>query len=243
MEWNRKLLQDIISWDINTWKRALFCWDAHMDALLPAPGLRVLEIGARGGGVSLYFARKGWQCVCSDRGENFAEAAALHDAYGVSEQVTYVDADCTALPFPEASFDAVVFKSVLGSIGKNGEDARIDAAMAEMLRVLKPGGTLFFAENLAATRMHLSLRRRFNRWGAAWNYLTLARIRTLLANFDAPQLHTYGFWGCFLKDHPLTRVADALCCRKDPSARHYMCYGIAKKPGAQPGIKQQEGEG
>lgn len=231
MEWNGELLRDIVAWDVSTWQKAIFCWDAYIDAHLPnCEHLQVLEIGARGGGVSLYFAQKGFRVACSDCGDRFEEAQALHARYGVTSAITYIDADCTALPFEAETFDAVAFKSVLGSIGKNKQDEKIVAAMAEIERVLKPGGTLFFAENLEATPFHLYLRRKVNRWGAAWNYVSLPRMAELLSNFSPVELHTYGFWGCFLKDHPITRTADRWMCRKSPSHRHYMCYGVAKKP-------------
>ena len=231
MEWTEKLLRDIVEWDVSTWRKAIFCWDRRIDGLPGgAAGRRALEIGARGGGVTMYLARKGFDCVCSDRGETFADAKRLHAEYGVSDRVAYADADAAALPFEDAGFDVVAFKSVLGSVGKNRQDEKIDAAMAEALRVLKPGGMLLFAENLKATRVHLYLRRRLNRWGSAWNYLSLERMRALLAPLEELELHTYGFWGCFWKDHPLTRAADALCCRRNPSRRHYMCYGAGTKP-------------
>ena len=93
-------------------------------------------------------------------------------------------------------------------------------------------GVLFFAENLCATRLHLYLRRKLNRWGKAWNYLSLARMQELLVPFRLAEFHTYGLVGCFWKDHALTKALDALLCGQKPSARHYMCYGVAEKPEA-----------
>ncbi len=230
MEWSDKLLRDVIEWDIATWRKAVQYWDRYTDEHLPDPSAKtLLEIGARGGGVTLMFALKGFECTCSDKGETFEQARALHAEYGVSARVTYVDADALALPFPDASFDAVVFKSVLGAIGRSGHDENIDAAIAELYRVLKPGGVLLFAENMRATRLHAALRRRFKRWGNSWNYATPERMRALLARFAALDLHTYGCFSCFRMDHPLTRRADELLCRKDPSPRHYMAYGAAEK--------------
>ena len=230
VEWNDSLLRSVVEWDVSTWRKAALYWDRYVDECLDRPsGQILLEIGARGGGVTLLFALKGFTCVCTDRGESFDHARALHSAYGVTRRVTYADADALALPFDNCAFDAVVFKSVLGAIGRGGHGERAEAAMAEIRRVLKPGGTLLFAENLLGTRLHSRLRRRFKRWGASWNYVTLERMNGLLADYCDVDLHSYGYFGAFLRDHPLTRKADELFCRRDPSNRHYMCYGAARK--------------
>jgi ubiquinone/menaquinone biosynthesis C-methylase UbiE len=54
------------------------------------------------------------------------------------------DAAAERLPFPDASFDAVVGSLVLCSV----RDQR--AALAEIARVLEPGGRLVFLEHVAA---------------------------------------------------------------------------------------------
>ncbi len=55
-----------------------------------------------------------------------------------------VDAPCEKLPFADASFDAVVSTLVLCSV------ASLEDALAEMRRVLRPGGKLVFMEHVAA---------------------------------------------------------------------------------------------
>ena len=51
-----------------------------------------------------------------------------------------VQADVAALPFRAQSFDAVICRHVLGHLPEAGRRA----AASEMLRVVKPGGSLFF---------------------------------------------------------------------------------------------------
>lgn len=56
-------------------------------------------------------------------------------------------ADARALPFPDGAFDAVACVSVIEHVAGDG-DAR---AMAEMWRVLRPGGVLHLTTNVAST--------------------------------------------------------------------------------------------
>ncbi len=59
--------------------------------------------------------------------------------------VTYTQGDALALPYAEASFDAVVCTYALCSF----EDER--QALAEMQRVLKPGGSLLLADHIISS--------------------------------------------------------------------------------------------
>ncbi len=53
-----------------------------------------------------------------------------------------LQADLAALPFREGSFDVVVCRHVLGHLAEAGRKA----AASETLRVVKPGGTVFFED-------------------------------------------------------------------------------------------------
>lgn len=96
-------------------------------------GQRVLEVGCGAGIDSAEFARNGASVVSTDftgsavqlTGELFREA-------GLNAQV--VQANATALPFPNDSFDCVYSFGVLHHI------PAIDQALSEIKRVLTPGG-------------------------------------------------------------------------------------------------------
>jgi SAM-dependent methyltransferase len=101
-------------------------------------GWRVLDVATGSGNAAIAAARLGSQVVGVDyvpalleRGRKRAAAEGL--------DVELVEGDAEALPFPDASFDAVI--SVFGSMFAP-DHAR---AAAELLRVCRPGGTIALA--------------------------------------------------------------------------------------------------
>lgn len=69
--------------------------------------------------------------------------------------------DATRLPYPDATFDHCISISVVEHIAEEGDTA----AMAEMWRVLKPGGILILTTNVCAERRELWREDRI--WGEA----------------------------------------------------------------------------
>ncbi|MEJ7809269.1 MAG: class I SAM-dependent methyltransferase [Gemmatimonadaceae bacterium] len=76
----------------------------------------------------------------TDQHDNSREATLANArAEGVAERVTVADGDMRRLPFPGASFDAVVSSLAVHNVPDRG-DRR--AAIGEMVRVLAPGGRI-----------------------------------------------------------------------------------------------------
>jgi SAM-dependent methyltransferase len=98
--------------------------------LAVSPGREVLNAGAGLGSFTVLLERRGFAVTSSDVSEPALE--------GLSQRVRgpVVRADVSSLPFADASFDAVV----LGEVLEHVEDDR--GALAEVHRVLRPGGTL-----------------------------------------------------------------------------------------------------
>lgn len=101
-------------------------------------GERVLDVAAGNGNVSLAAARRWCKVVSTDYVPALLERGrARATAEGLS--IEFREADAEALPFEDASFDAVV--STFGVMFTPDQEQ----AAAEMLRVCKPGGLIGLA--------------------------------------------------------------------------------------------------
>jgi SAM-dependent methyltransferase len=118
--------------------------DCAFDLMSPLAGKTVLEVGC-GNGVLLprlaEAAGPGGRVVGIDHSEAFvAESKARVDAAGFAARVTVQAADAYHLPFPEGTFDTAHCERVLMHLDEPG------AALAEMKRVVRPGGWIVAAE-------------------------------------------------------------------------------------------------
>jgi SAM-dependent methyltransferase len=113
------------------------------DRLDLRPGMTVLDLGCGEGRHAFEAYRRGARVVAVDRGESEvgttrrwldAIAEAGEAPAGAAHQV--VRGDLLALPFPDASVDRVIASEVLEHIPDD------TTAMAEIARVLRPGGTV-----------------------------------------------------------------------------------------------------
>jgi SAM-dependent methyltransferase len=102
------------------------------------PGMRVLDVGCGTGVVALTAARLGVEAIGVDPTAKLLERA-RENAKLMGVAVDWREGDAEALPFEEGEFDAVV--SQFGHMFA----PRPELAVREMLRVLKPGGTIAFA--------------------------------------------------------------------------------------------------
>ena len=106
-------------------------------------------IGGKAVGIDLWAAK--------DLSNNNPEAALANaSAEGVADRVEVETGDITRLPFPDASFDAVVSMTVIHNI--HSRELR-DQALNEFVRVLKPGGRIAIFDLLYTSRYADVLRR------------------------------------------------------------------------------------
>ena len=225
---DKQLLRDIIQWDIKSWSKAILFWDEKVDWTAVD---NCLELGAREGSLSLWLALKGKQVICSDI-IILKEAGQLHEKYKVSDNIKYEEIDATGIPY-EDYFDVIVFKSVLGGIGKNNNYALQEQAVSEMYKALKPGGKLLFAENLRASALHNFLRKTLHQWGGKWRYVSLQEINTMMKKFSSVDVATTGFLSLFgsneLQQNTLAAADEKVFNKLIPQHWHYIAYGIAIK--------------
>jgi ubiquinone/menaquinone biosynthesis C-methylase UbiE len=109
----------------------------HRRALLAQARGRVLEVGAGTGANLDVYPEAVTELVLTEPAEPMAKRLERHE--GVS-LVTRAPAE--ELPFPDDSFDTVVTTLVLCTV------TDLDRSLAEIHRVLKPGGRLLFLEHI-----------------------------------------------------------------------------------------------
>jgi 2-polyprenyl-6-hydroxyphenyl methylase/3-demethylubiquinone-9 3-methyltransferase len=110
-------------------------WLAQKISQLHAPAARVLDVGCGAGFLSNDLVREGFEVIGLDASKSSIEVAARRDATGRAQ---YVLGDALHMPFSDAAFDVVCAMDFLEHVEEPGQ------AIAEIARVLKPGGTFFF---------------------------------------------------------------------------------------------------
>jgi len=140
-------------------------WERLLDELRLAGDERLLDVGCGRGAVLVAAARRlpRGQAVGIDiwstrdqSGNGEAAARRNVEIAGVADRVELRTGDMRALPFADARFDVVVSSLAIHNLSQAEGRER---ALAEILRVLKPGGTARIADVFYA--------RDFARWFAA----------------------------------------------------------------------------
>lgn len=109
---------------------------AEVDRFVSLRGRRVLDVGCQTGALPIALSKLGAAVTGVDVSERLVEGARIR-ARGHGTSPDFAVAVAEALPFADASFDAVTFVDVIEHVA----DAR--AAVRELARVLRPGGTLY----------------------------------------------------------------------------------------------------
>jgi demethylmenaquinone methyltransferase/2-methoxy-6-polyprenyl-1,4-benzoquinol methylase len=134
------LLNDVLSLGQDRfWRRSA------ARAVSAGPGQVVLDLAAGTGTSSRAFAAAGARCVACDFSLGMLRVGARKPA----ARVRFVAGDALSLPFRDGFFDAVTISFGLRNVAGPG------AALAEMLRVTRPGGRLVVCEfsHLPSTRV------------------------------------------------------------------------------------------
>ncbi len=113
------------------------------DRLGVGPGTKVIDVGAGAGRHSFEAYRRGAEVVAFDQSAtDMAEVATMFEAMAeagevpASARAEAVVGNALELPYEDGTFDCVIASEILEHVPED------DAAIAELVRVLKKGGTL-----------------------------------------------------------------------------------------------------
>ena len=133
------LMNDAMSAGIHRlWK------DAMLDWLAPRPGMTLLDVAGGTGDIAFRFLGRvkgqGRATVLDMTEDMLTEGRKRAEATSFAAALDWIVSDATALPFADASFDAYTISFGIRNV------TRIEDALAEAFRVLKPGGRLLVLE-------------------------------------------------------------------------------------------------
>ena len=225
---DKKIIKDIIQWDVRSWKKAFDFWEKNVEW---EKVHTCLELGAQQGGLSLWLSLKGKKTVCSDLSGIKEKAEPLHNKYAVQNLITYQDIDATNIPY-ENHFDVIVFKSIIGGISRENADVQ-QKIFKQIHKALKKDGKLLFAENTKASALHQRLRKKYVKWGNSWRYVSLEEMKNGLKDFSSVEMHSTGVLGTLGRTENqrnfLSAIDKIALNAISPKKWKYICYGVAQK--------------
>ncbi len=132
------VMNDLMSMGIHrVWK------DAMMDWLAPRPGQRLLDVAGGTGDVAFRFLKRApgaTAVVCDMTEPMLIEGRKRAEAEQMASSLDWVVGDAMALPFEDNSFDVYTISFGIRNV------VRVQDALKEAYRVLKPGGRLVVLE-------------------------------------------------------------------------------------------------
>lgn len=108
-------------------------------------GRAALDVGAGQGTDAIYLAANGYQVTCLDVSPAARELA-LKEAERAHVEIDYVIGDALAMPFDDNQFDLVFDRGCFEHLSARDQQQYV----AEVIRVLKQGGTYFYRSAPAA---------------------------------------------------------------------------------------------
>jgi demethylmenaquinone methyltransferase/2-methoxy-6-polyprenyl-1,4-benzoquinol methylase len=116
---------------------------AMVQAVSPRPGQRVLDVATGTGMVAFALAGRGARVIGLDQSEDMlggARAKLATASAEIRQHVEFVHGQAEELPFSDGQFDALTFTYLLRYVDD------VAATMAELARVVRPGGRIGMVE-------------------------------------------------------------------------------------------------
>ena len=227
-KFNKQILENIFEWDVNNWAPAINCWEKYLPTNKET--CETLEIGGGiNGGLSLWLAMSGCNVICSGLNNVKDHAIDIHVKYNVQSKILYQKINVLEIPYKNR-FDIIAFKSVLGALSNLSAQK---VAIEQIFKALKPGGFLFFAENLVATPIHSYLRKMYGAGKNGWTYINYKDTPYLFDKFKFIETKTTGFLSCLVRNEYLRSkfsiIDKHLFDRFIPKAFRYIFWGVVQK--------------
>ena len=169
------LMNDLMSGGLHRlWKDAMVAW------LNPPkrPGWRVLDVAGGTGDIAFRIVEASRQnahaTVLDINGSMLAVGKDRAEKRGLGGHVDFVEANAEELPFADASFDAYTIAFGIRNV------PRIEAALSEAFRVLKPGGR-FLCLEFSEVGMPV-----LDKVYEAWSFNAIPRIGEIVAGEGEP---------------------------------------------------------
>ncbi len=133
------VMNDLMSMGIHrVWK------DAMMDWLAPRPGQHLLDVAGGTGDIAFRFLRRAGESaratVLDLTEQMLVEGQKRAEAANLAHQLDWTPGDAMALPFEANSFDVYTISFGIRNV------TRVEDALSEAFRVLRPGGRLMVLE-------------------------------------------------------------------------------------------------
>ena len=215
-----------IEWDVSNWSRALEYLDENK--CMPFKGKNILELGGKNASLSLWAAEKGGLVTCSDIVglENHFSKKFNHIK---NDSIRYEIIDALDIGLKE-TYDFILFKSMLGGIGRIGSEKLQMDVMRQVHKSLRKGGQVLFIENMMGTWFHQYFRNRYGAGKNYWSYPTLKKFGEFSKLFDKISYRTFGYIGG--SDLPLKKIRSKLDIYLEQIIHptcHYIYAGIYQK--------------
>jgi D-aspartate ligase len=181
-------------------ERATRCLD-WVDGLALPSGARALEVGCGAGRTATALARRGFTVEAIDRSEEMLKVARRRGDNDVGDgRLRYVRADVGSLPFASGAYDLVIALGVIPWLSAP------QTALAEMSRVLAPGGSLIVSADNRYRLSHLFDPRYSPAFSAARRRVRDLRLVGSLVNGQGPKvsMHAPAEFGSMLRSAGLS---------------------------------------